>query len=531
MSLKEAKIVDKNLYELKIEIDPGTFAEAVDKIYKKRAKNITVPGFRRGKAPRSIVEKMYGKGVFYEDAINDLLPSAWADALKESGIAAVSQPDFSIDSVDDSGVALTAKVYVKPDVSIEGYKGIEVTRNVEPTTDSEVQEEIDRVRDRNARMIDVTDRAAENGDTVNIDFEGFVDGKAFEGGKAEGHELILGSGQFIPGFEEQIVGKNIGDAFDVNVTFPAEYHAEDLAGKAAVFKVKLNALRSKELPALDDEFAKDVSDFDTFAAYEADVRANITSRKEKAADAAVEDQLIDALIENLNADIPEAMFVNETENFVRDYDTRLRMQGLDLAKYFQYTGMDLDGLRAQMRPQAEKQVKTRLALEKIAQLENINVTEEELEAEYTRLAEAYNMESDKIKESIEADALSEDIKVKKAVDLVKEAAVIKTEAPKKAPAKKAPAKAKTESAATETKKETKAPAKTAAKKTTAAKGDAADKAAAPKKAAATKAATTKSSSTTKKAAGSTTTAAKSTTAKKPAAKKTAPKKTETGEAE
>ena len=488
-------------------------------------KTVTVPGFRRGKAPRSIVEKMYGKGVFYEDAINDLLPSAWADALKESGIAAVSQPDFSIDSVDESGVALTAKVYIKPEVSIEGYKGIEVTRNVEPTTDSEVQEEIDRVRDRNSRMIDVTDRAAENGDTVNIDFEGFVDGKAFEGGKAEGHELILGSGQFIPGFEEQIVGKNIGDAFDVNVTFPAEYHAEDLAGKAAVFKVKLNALRRKELPALDDEFAKDVSDFDTFAAYEADVRANITSRKEKAADAAVEDQLIDALIEKLDADIPEAMFVNETENFVRDYDTRLRMQGLDLAKYFQYTGMNLDGLRAQMRPQAEKQVKTRLALEKIAQLENISVTEEELEAEYTRLAEAYNMESDKIKESIEADALSEDIKVKKAVDLVKEAAVIKTEAPKKAPAKKAPAKAKTESADIETKKETKAPAKTAAKKTTAAKGDTADKAAAPKKAAATK-----SSSTTKKAAGSTT-AAKSTTAKKPAAKKTAPKKTETDKAE
>ena len=529
MSLKEAKIVDKNLYELKIEIDPGTFAEAVDKIYKKRAKNITVPGFRRGKAPRSIVEKMYGKGVFYEDAINDLLPSAWADALKESGIAAVSQPDFSIDSVDESGVALTAKVYVKPEVSIEGYKGIEVTRTVEPTTDSEVQEEIDRVRDRNARMIDVTDRAAENGDTANIDFEGFVDGKAFEGGKAEGHELILGSGQFIPGFEEQIVGKSIGDSFDVNVTFPAEYHAEDLAGKAAVFKVKLNALRRKELPALDDEFAKDVSDFDTFAAYEADVRANITSRKEKAADAAVEDQLIDALIEKLDADIPEAMFVNETENFVRDYDTRLRMQGLDLAKYFQYTGMDLDGLRAQMRPQAEKQVKTRLALEKIAQLENIDVTEEELEAEYTRLAEAYNMESDKIKESIEADALSEDIKVKKAVDLVKEAAVIKTEAPKKAPAKKAPAKEKAETTSSEN-KEDKKEAKTPAKKTTAAKAGT-DKTTATKKktAAWTKTTATKSTATTKKASNSS--ATKTSTEKKPAAKKAAPKKAASDKAE
>ncbi len=495
MSLKEAKIVDKNLYELKIEIDPSAFAEAVDKIYKKRAKNITVPGFRRGKAPRSIVEKMYGKGVFYEDAINDLLPEAYADALKESGIAAVSQPDFSIDSVDENGVALTAKVYVKPEVAIDGYKGIEVTKNVEAVQDSEVAEEIERVRDRNARMIDVTDRAAENGDTANIDFEGFVEDKAFEGGKAEGHELILGSGQFIPGFEDQIIGKNIGDAFDVNVTFPAEYHAEDLAGKAAVFKVKLNALKRKELPALDDEFAKDVSDFDTLAAYEADIRANITSRKEKAADAAVEEQLIDALIEKLEADIPEAMFVTETENFVRDYDTRLRMQGLDLAKYFQYTGMDLDALRAQMRPQAEKQVKTRLALEKIAQLENISVTEEELEAEYTRLAEAYNMESDKIKESIEADALSEDIKVKKAVDLVKEAAVIKAEAPKK---KKAPAKAKAETDETDAAEEAKPAAKKApAKKTT---------------------------TTTKKAAGTT-------TAKKPAAKKAAPKKEEADKAE
>lgn len=513
MSLKEAKIVDKNLYELKIEIDPGAFAAAVDKIYKKRAKNITVPGFRRGKAPRSIVEKMYGKGVFYEDAINDLLPEAYADALKESGIAAVSQPDFAIDSVDDNGVSLTAKVYVKPEVAIDGYKGIEVTKNVEAAQDSEVTEEIERVRDRNARMIDVTDRAAENGDTANIDFEGFVDDKAFEGGKAEGHELILGSGQFIPGFEDQIIGKNIGDAFDVNVTFPTEYHAEDLAGKAAVFKVKLNALKRKELPALDDEFAKDVSDFDTFAAYEADVRANITSRKEKAADAAVEEQLIDALIEKLEADIPEAMFVTETENFVRDYDTRLRMQGLDLAKYFQYTGMDLDSLRAQMRPQAEKQVKTRLALEKIAQLENISVTEEELEAEYTRLAEAYNMESDKIRESIEADALSEDIKVKKAVDLVKEAAVIKTEAPKK---KKAPAKAKTETADAnaEATEEAKPVAKKApAKKTTAAK-TAGDKEDAPKKA-----------TTTKKTASGTT------TAKKPAVKKAAPKKEEADKAE
>ena len=506
MSLKEAKNVDKNLYELKIEIDPAVFAAAVDKVYRKRAKNITVPGFRRGKAPRAIIEKMYGKGVFYEDAINDLLPEAYNEALKESGIAAVSQPEFSIDSVDENGVTLTAKVYVKPEVSIDGYKGIEVEKTVEPVEDSEVSAEIARVQDRNSRMLDVTHRAAEDGDTANIDYEGFCDGTAFAGGKGEGHDLVLGSGSFIPGFEEQIVGKNIGEEFDVNVTFPTEYHAEELAGKEAVFKVKLNALKRKELPALDDDFARDVSDFDTYAEYEADVRAKIQTRKEQAADAAVEEQLIDALIEKLEADIPEAMFENETENFVRDYDNRLRMQGLDLKTYFQYTGMDLDALRTQMRPQAEKQVKTRLALEKIASLENIEVTAEELEAEYTRLAEAYNMEADKIKEMIEADALSDDIKVKKAVDLVKEAAVIKDKAPAKKPAaKKTTAKKSTAKVADKAEDAAEGEKKPAAKKTTAKKSTAK---------AADKAADAKDDAATEKKPAAKKTAAKKTTAKK-----------------
>ena len=456
MSLKESKKIETNLYQLTIDIDSATFEAAVDKVYRKSVKNITIPGFRRGKAPRSIVEKMYGKGVFYEDAINDLLPTVYPAALKESGIEAVSQPEFDIESVDENGVVLIAKVYVKPEVSIDGYKGIEVEKTVEETTDAEVRIEIDRVRERNSRMIDVTDRAAQTADTANIDYEGFVDGVPFDGGKAAGHDLILGSGQFIPGFEDQIVGHNVGDEFDVNVEFPAEYHAAELAGKPAVFKVKLNGLKLKELPELDDEFARDVSDFDTLAEYEADLKAKLVERKAKQADAIVDEKLVDALIEKLVADIPEAMYEAETENFVRDYDTRLRMQGLDLKTYFQYTGLNLDSLRAEMRPQAEKQVKSRLALEKIAELEAIEVSDEETDAEYARLSEAYGMDVDKIKETILAEDLAADIKVKKAVEFVRAAAVITETAPeKKAPAKKKTTRKKT------TKKAEEAPAEEA----------------------------------------------------------------------
>lgn len=521
MSLTSSKEIEKNLYELKFTVDAETFGAAVTKVYKKQAKNITVPGFRRGKAPRSIIEKMYGKGVFYEDAINEVLPDAYAEALKESGIEAVSRPEFDIESVDDaSGVVLVAKVYVKPEVKIDGYKGIELKKTVEKVTDTEVGAELDRVRERNARMTDVEDRSAAMGDTANIDYEGFVDGKAFDGGKAEGSDLVLGSGQFIPGFEDQIVGHAIGDEFDVNVKFPEEYHAEELAGKDAVFKVKLNGLKLKELPALDDEFARDVSDFDTLAEYEADVKAKLQKNKDDAAEAAMENQLIDAVIEKLDADIPEAMFVAETENFVRDYDTRLRMQGLDLNTYFKYTGLDLDTLRAQMRPQAEKQVKTRLALEKIAELENISASEEEIEAEYKRLAEAYNMEADKIKESIEADALAEDIKVKKAVDFLKDAAVIKKSAAKKTTAKKADAEASEEVSATAKK----APAKkTSAKKAATEKADAETA----KKPAVKKTAAKKDGAESKAPAKKTAAAKKAdeeASEKKPAAKKTAAKK-------
>ena len=429
MSLKKSELIEKNLYELTFDVDRATFEAAIEKAYRRSAKNINIPGFRRGKAPRSIIEKMYGKGVFYEDAINDIIPAAYTEAAKESALEIVSQPEFDVETIDDNGVVLKAKVYVKPEVKIENYLGIEATRTLVPTTDADVDAEIEKVRARNSRMIDVTDRAAQLDDIANIDYEGSVDGVPFDGGKAEGHDLKLGSGQFIPGFEDQIISHAIGDEFDVNVTFPTEYHAEELAGKAAVFKVKLNALKVNELPELDDEFVRDVSEFDTLDEYKADIKAKLEEKNAKMADNAVEDQLLEALMNKLEAEIPEAMFETETENFVRDYDNRLRMQGLDLATYFKYTGMNLDMMRQQLRPQAEKQVKTRLALEKIAELENIVVSDEEIEAEYSRIAEAYGMEIEKVKETVDADSIAADMKVKKAVDLVKEKAVVTDAAP------------------------------------------------------------------------------------------------------
>ena len=430
MSLKKSELIEKNLYELTFDVDRATFDAAVDKVYRQSVKKINVPGFRRGKAPRSIIEKMYGKGVFYEDALNEIIPAAWAEASAEAKLDMVSRPEFDVESIEDDGVVLKAKVYVKPEVAIENYLGIEAERTVAPVTEENITAEIEKVRARNSRMIDVTDRAAQMDDVANIDYEGSVDGVPFDGGKAEGHDLKLGSGQFIPGFEEQIVGHNIGDEFTVNVTFPEEYHAEELKGKAAVFQVKLNGLKFNELPEVDDEFVRDVSEFNTLDEYKADIRAKLEADNAKTADRAVEEQLLNALIEKLEADIPEAMFETETENYVRDYDNRLRMQGLDLSTYFKYTGMDLDTLRTQMRPQAEKQVKTRLALEKIAELENIVVSDEEIEEEYKRIAEAYNMEVDKVKEVVDAEGITADLKVKKAVDLVKEKAVITDVAPK-----------------------------------------------------------------------------------------------------
>ena len=424
MSLTKSEVIEKNRYELQFSVDKATFDAAVNAVYRKQVKNIAVPGFRKGKAPRSIIEKMYGTGVFYEDAINDLIPDAYTEALKEAAIDAVGQPEFDVVSIDENGLVLSAKVYVKPEVEIKDYLGIEVEKEVVAVTDEDVDREIETIRERNSREIDVTDRPAEMGDTTVIDFEGFCDGVAFEGGKGTDYALKLGSGSFIPGFEEQIVGKSIDEEFDVNVTFPEEYHAADLAGKPSVFKVKIHAITKVELPELDDDFAKDVSEFDTFAEYKADVKAKIEKRHEAAAENAVEDKLVEALIEKLEADIPEPMFVAETENFVRDYDTRLRSQGLDLNTYFKYTGMNLDSLREQMRPQAERQVKARLALEKIAALENLEATEEDINAEYEKIAAAYGIEIDQVKASIDSDAIAADMKVQKAMELVKEKAVV-----------------------------------------------------------------------------------------------------------
>ena len=426
MSLTKSEVIEKNRYELQFSVDKATFDAAVSAVYRKQVKNITVPGFRKGKAPRSVIEKMYGTGVFYEDAINDLIPAAYTAAAAESALEIVGQPEFDVVSIDENGLLLSAKVYVKPDVEIKDYCGIEVEKEVAEVTDEDVNREIEMVRERNSRELDVTDRAAEMGDTTVIDFEGFCDGVAFEGGKGTDYALKLGSGSFIPGFEEQIVGKSIDEEFDVNVTFPEEYHAAELAGKPAVFKVKIHAITRVELPALDDDFAKDVSEFDTLDEYKADIKAKIEKRHETTAENAVEDKLVEALIEKLEAEIPEVMYDVETENFVRDYDTRLRSQGLDLKTYFKYTGMNLDSLREQMRPQAERQVKARLALEKIAALENIEATEEDINGEYEKIALAYGIEVQQVKDSIDASAIAEDMKVRKALDLVKEKAVIKT---------------------------------------------------------------------------------------------------------
>ncbi len=424
MALTKCEKNEQGQFVLEFGVEKDVFEAEVNKVYRKEVKNINVPGFRKGKAPRAMIEKMYGKGDFYEGAFNALLPGAYEEALKESALQVVGQPEFDVVSCDENGVVFSATVYVKPDVEIKDYFGIEATKEIAEVSDEEIDNEILAVRDRNSRETEIVDRAAENGDTATIDFEGFCDGVPFEGGKGTDYPLELGSGSFIPGFEEQIVGHAIGDAFDVNVTFPTEYHAEDLAGKPAVFKVTLKALKKIELPELDDDFVKDVSEFDTVDAYRADWKAKLEKKHESAAESAFEDQIMKALMERLVADIPEPMFAEETENFLRDYDNRLRMQGLDLNTYFKYTGMTLESMREQFRPQAENQVKCRLALEKIAELENIQPTDEEVDAEYQTIATAYNMEVEKVKEVVARDAIVADMKVKKAMDAVKEKAVI-----------------------------------------------------------------------------------------------------------
>ncbi len=424
MSLIKKELTEKSGYVIEFSISKEAYDKAEMAAYKKQVKSISIPGFRKGKAPKSIIEKYYGKGVFFEDAINECIPEAFEAALKESGFDIVGSPKFDLVS-NDGDIVLKAEGFVKPEVTIEGYRGIEVERKLEEVTDEAVEAEVTRARERNARSVEITDRAAEMNDIANIDYEGSVDGVPFDGGKGEGHDLKLGSGAFIPGFEEQIVGKTVGEEFEVSVTFPEDYHAKELAGKAAIFKTKINALKVEELPEADDEFAKDVSEFNTIEEYKADIKSKMEKRNESAADAAVESSLAEALMEKLVAEIPEVMFEQETENFVRDYDTRLRQSGLDLKTYFKYTGLTLDALRAQMRPQAERQVKVRLALEKIAAVEALTVSSEEIDAEYTRIGEAYNVPVDEVKKMIASEDLERDLLVGAAMKLVKENAVIK----------------------------------------------------------------------------------------------------------
>ncbi len=439
MSLKNVTKTESTKAVIEFAVDAETFEKAVTAVYNKKKANITLPGFRKGKAPRSLIEKMYGKGFLYEDAINDVLPEAYEGALKESALETVGKPEFDIVSIDENGLVMTATVTLKPEVEIADYKGITLTKKTIRVTEDEIMTEINKVRERNSRKIEVTDRPAQEGDITVIDFEGFKDGVAFEGGKGEGHELKLGSGQFIPGFEEQIVGHSIGEEFDINVTFPNEYHASDLAGAPVVFKIKLNAIQQVELPELDDEFAKDVSDFDTFAAYKADVKATINKRKTEQADRETDDEIVDVLVSKLVGDIPEVMFEAEVNEMLSNYDNRLKSQGLDLATYLKYTGMTIEALTADIRPDAEKRVKRRLALEKIAALEGITATDEEVMEEIEKIAKAYNMEVAQVEALVSKEDIAADVRVSKAATFVKDNAEFKTKRAKKKTAEETPA--------------------------------------------------------------------------------------------
>ena len=424
MSLKSANCVETNKHELVVEVDGKTFTDAVNSVYRKEVKKISIPGFRKGKAPKAIIEKMYGEGVFYDDAIQNIYPTALADAVEEAKLDVVAVDDVSVEEVGKDGLTFKAVVVVKPEVEISDYEGIQVTPKSTEVTEELVNEEIDKQRDRNSRLVTVEDRPAQDGDITVIDFEGFVDGEAFEGGRAENFNLTLGSGQFIPGFEEQIVGKNTGDEFTIKVTFPEDYQVDELAGKESEFKIKLHEIKTKELPELDNDFVMDVSDKETVEEYKAQVTDELDEKLQKESDADVENQLVTKLCELLKGEIPEAMYDNKVNDMMREFDMRLRSQGLDMNTYLQYMGMDAEAVKNSYKPEAEKRVKLRLALEKIAQQEGFtDVSDEDLEAEYSRLAETYKMDIDKVKAAIAADELKKDIAVEKAMDFVKESAI------------------------------------------------------------------------------------------------------------
>ena len=426
MSLKATNNVETNKYELEIEISAEDFEAAIEKAYLKARKNIAMPGFRKGKAPRKLIEKEYGEQVFFEDSVNLLYAPAVNGAVEESGLELVTRPEVEVTEISkENGVKLKATCITKPEVEVKDYKGIEVEKVVNPVTDEDINKQLDALREKNVTVETVDDRAAENGDDVVIDFEGFKDDVAFEGGKAEDFTLSLGSGQFIPGFEDQIVGHNAGEDFDINVTFPDEYQVKELAGAPAVFKIKLKSISKKVMPELDDDMVKDSTEFDTVDEYKADVKKKLEEANEKHADSEVEAKIFDKVIENMTAEIPQVMFDNRVNEMISELEQRLAPQGISLDLYMQYTGQTIDTVKKAYAEQAEKQVKLRLALEKIAKLENIEVTEDELKAEFDKLAEAYKLDVDQIKQFIHDDDLKKDIAVGKAVDLIKDAAVIK----------------------------------------------------------------------------------------------------------
>ena len=426
MSLQVEKL-EKNMAKLTIEVSAEDLDKAMEKAYQKQKSRISLPGFRKGKAPRKMIESMYGKGVFMEDAVNSLVPQEYTKALGECDLEIVSQPEINVTQMEPGkALIFTADVAVKPEVTLGDYKGVEVPKSEIAVTDEEVDAEVKKEQDKNARTVAVEDRAAANGDITTIDFEGFVDGVAFDGGKGTDYALTLGSGTFIPGFEDQLVGAKTGDHVEVKVTFPEEYQAKELAGKEAVFQCDVKKIETKEVPELDDEFAKDVSEFDTLAEYKEDVKKKLTEKKEKEARTAKENAAVDKAIENAQMDIPELMTKTECRQMMDDFSRRMQQQGLSMEQYFQFTGQSMDKMMEDMKPQALKRIQTRLVLEKVAEAENIQPSEEEITEEIQKMADAYKMEADKIREAIGESGLEQmkkDMAVQKAVTVIADAAV------------------------------------------------------------------------------------------------------------
>lgn len=416
---------ETNTTEAVIRVDAAAFEAAVQAVYLKRRKNISIPGFRKGKATRKMIETQYGENVFYEEAVNGMYQQTVADAAEELKLEVVDVPDVEVTEVSrENGVTFKVQYTVKPEVNISDYKGLKLEKKVKTVTDGDVDKEIDRVRNNNARIIDVTDRAVVSGDTVIFDYEGSIDGVPFDGGKAEQFSLEIGSGRFIPGFEDQLVGKNAGEEFDVNVSFPEDYHAKELAGKPAVFKCRLHEIKAKELAALDDEFVKDVSEFDTLDEYKADLKKKLTDAANERADSMLDDSMAEKLSEMMEAEVPPVMYEHRIADMLREWEYRNRYAGITLQDYLKYTGLTADQFRESFRKPAEVQVKLRLALEKIAAIEGIEATEEELEQHYKELSEQHKMDIDRVKAAVPAESLMIDLKIQKAFDFVKENAEI-----------------------------------------------------------------------------------------------------------